>query len=261
VQKGKMPVTPFNSPAAYRGRVAATPAPRSTTAVATTPHSKYRSATPSLAVVRSASHPPSATPKPSSSALFSSSQGQGQHKAIPRTFVPRTGFSISPEDMLRIFVLHDQQWARLSSSNAASMTVLKWSDFPWPVLSFSPPKSLGELSKDGVAAYVYSSFDLSSSSSSFGEDNDFGGLGDPASTRQRNQASGGGGRGPLEKQRERQKLESMRERWSGYVFERMLFRVGVSGGERERVKQGASMVCGWLREIGEDLGASSSSGW
>ncbi|KAH6887883.1 hypothetical protein BKA70DRAFT_1070235, partial [Coprinopsis sp. MPI-PUGE-AT-0042] len=113
---------------------------------------------------------------------------------------------------------------------------LKWSDFPWPILSFSPPKSLGELSKDGVAAYVYSSFEASS----LGDD-DFNGLGDPS----RSAAS----RTPQNKQRERQKLEAMVQRWSGYGFERMLFRVGVSGGERERVRQGASMVCGWLRDM------------
>ena len=57
---------------------------------------------------------------------------------------------LSEEEYVNLVIFHDQQWDWI-----ATLPHLQWTDFPWPVLSFSSPTRMEDLTLEAVADYVF----------------------------------------------------------------------------------------------------------
>ncbi|KAF6758108.1 hypothetical protein DFP72DRAFT_212972 [Ephemerocybe angulata] len=127
--------------------------------------------------------------------------------------VPLEPFLIAPkseEDLIRLFIFHDQQWTRIESYKA-----LQWSDFPWPVLNFIGPRSERELTMPAISEYILSAFDWKT-----------------------------------DKARSKERLREHIRKWHPDRFEaRFLSRVPDGKGERDRVRAGAGLVVRHLTEL------------
>ncbi|KAJ2928148.1 hypothetical protein H1R20_g8939, partial [Candolleomyces eurysporus] len=137
---------------------------------------------------------------------------------LPQSTVPSSSTSLDPfviaplceEDMVRLFIFHDQQWTRIASYNS-----LQWSDFPWPVLNFIGPRSERELTMSAVSDYILAAFDWET-----------------------------------ERARSKERLREHIRKWHPDRFEsKFLVRVPEARGERERVRYGAGLVVRHLTEL------------
>ena len=57
---------------------------------------------------------------------------------------------LSEEEYESLVIFHDQQWDWI-----ATLPHLQWTDFPWPVLSFSSPTKKEDITLEAVADYVF----------------------------------------------------------------------------------------------------------
>jgi len=57
---------------------------------------------------------------------------------------------LSEEEYVNLVIFHDQQWDWITT-----LPHLQWTDFPWPVLSFSGPTKKEDLTLEAVADYVF----------------------------------------------------------------------------------------------------------
>jgi len=57
---------------------------------------------------------------------------------------------LSEEEYVNLVIFHDQQWDWITT-----LPHLQWTDFPWPVLSFSNGTKKEDLTLEGVADYVF----------------------------------------------------------------------------------------------------------
>lgn len=57
---------------------------------------------------------------------------------------------LSEEEYVNLVIFHDQQWDWINT-----LPHLQWTDFPWPVLSFSGPTRKEDLTLEAVADYVF----------------------------------------------------------------------------------------------------------
>ena len=57
---------------------------------------------------------------------------------------------LSEEEYVNLVIFHHQQWDWITT-----LPHLQWSDFPWPVLSFSGPTKKEDLTLEAVADYVF----------------------------------------------------------------------------------------------------------
>ncbi|TFK21202.1 hypothetical protein FA15DRAFT_567465, partial [Coprinopsis marcescibilis] len=155
--------------------------------------------------------------KPTSFSSFSASSfaasATSSQSATPTPTPPVS--QMSQEDMMRIFIFHDQQWMRITQLSA--FPVLHFGDFPWPLLSFGAPRGVGELGVEGVEGYMFGAFGIC--------------------------------REDLQKTKER--VREHMKKWScSERFENVfLKRVPEEGGEREMVRKGAALVVAHLNEI------------
>ncbi|KAF9531238.1 hypothetical protein CPB83DRAFT_809636 [Crepidotus variabilis] len=62
---------------------------------------------------------------------------------------------MSEEEVINLMIFHDQRWSWISS-----LSHLQWADFPWPCLTFSPPKSKDALTLEAVAEYIYAQYNI-----------------------------------------------------------------------------------------------------
>lgn len=188
--------------------------------------STYTSSTVSTLASSSA---PTSTPTSAASSAASSSCNS---PTLPQSSTSLDPFVIAPlceEDMIRLFIFHDQQWTRIASYHS-----LQWSDFPWPVLNFIGPRSERELTMQAVSDYVFASFGCESKtksqpkSHSLLEASDF----------------------DFEGVRSKEKLKEIIAKWHPDRFEsKFLVRVPETRGERERVRYGARLVVRHLTQL------------
>ncbi|TEB28717.1 hypothetical protein FA13DRAFT_1735541 [Coprinellus micaceus] len=124
---------------------------------------------------------------------------------------------ISDEDLVRLFIFHDQQWDRITSFHS-----LQWSDFPWPVLNFIGPRSEREITVDSVSEYILSALQVQN-------------------------ADGYDEEGRL---RRKEMVKEQIRKWHPDRFEsRFLGKVPEARGERMRVRRGAGLVVRYLTEL------------
>jgi len=57
---------------------------------------------------------------------------------------------LSEEEYVNLVIFHDKQWDWI-----ANLPHLQWTDFPWPLLSFSSPTRMEDLTLEAVADYVF----------------------------------------------------------------------------------------------------------
>ncbi|TFK31487.1 hypothetical protein BDQ12DRAFT_618820, partial [Crucibulum laeve] len=60
------------------------------------------------------------------------------------------------EETITLLLQHESQWTHIFD-----FPTLRWFDFPWPVLSSSPPTYPPELTFENVSAYMLAPFSLS----------------------------------------------------------------------------------------------------
>lgn len=82
------------------------------------------------------------------SSSSSTTSASDQEPTTPFKSVPGAA-PMTEEDIINLTIFHDQQWTFISS-----LPHLQWTDFPWPVLSFSSPKSKDDLTVETVVEYV-----------------------------------------------------------------------------------------------------------
>ena len=116
---------------------------------------------------------------------------------------------LSEEEYESLVIFHDQQWDWINTRPH-----LQWTDFPWPVLSFSNPTKKEDLTLEAVADYVFAPLRLHH---------------DRAMSKER--------------------LKEIIRRWHPDRFEvKYLTRV-VNLHEREMVREGAGMVVRFLNDL------------
>lgn len=71
------------------------------------------------------------------------------HRSTPAPISPEP--SLSKEQICRLYSLHSQQWARI-----LTYSVIRWTDFPWPILSDRRPTSPQDLTFQSVCEYILS---------------------------------------------------------------------------------------------------------
>ncbi|KAF9564022.1 hypothetical protein CPC08DRAFT_290225 [Agrocybe pediades] len=81
----------------------------------------------------------------SSASSTTSASEDSDHPATPDIAIP-----MSDEDIANLMTFHEQQWTWI-----ASLPHLEWTDFPWPVLSFSTPMRKEELTLEAVVQYIF----------------------------------------------------------------------------------------------------------
>ncbi|KAF8965777.1 hypothetical protein BDZ97DRAFT_1658520 [Flammula alnicola] len=57
---------------------------------------------------------------------------------------------MSEEDVENLVIFHHQQWTWI-----LTLPHIQWADFPWPLLSFSSPRRVEDLTLEAVAEYVF----------------------------------------------------------------------------------------------------------
>lgn len=115
---------------------------------------------------------------------------------------------MSQEDIGNLVVFHDQQWIFITS-----LPHLQWTDFPWPILSFSSPKSKIELTTEAIVEYVFA----------------------PLSVRDRTVV--------------KDRLKDLIRRWHPDRFETKYLALVADLHEREEVREGAGIVARILNDL------------
>ena len=116
---------------------------------------------------------------------------------------------LSEEEYEGLVIFHDQQWDYINS-----LPHLQWTDFPWPVLSFSNPTKKEDLTLEAVADYVFAPLRLH-----------------------------------YDRTMSKERLKEIIRRWHPDRFEvKYLTRV-VNLHEREMVREGAGMVVRFLNDL------------
>ena len=116
---------------------------------------------------------------------------------------------LSEEEYESLVIFHDQQWDWITS-----LPHLQWTDFPWPVLSFSSPTKKEDITLEAVADYVFAPLRLH-----------------------------------YDRAMSKERLKEIIRRWHPDRFEvKYLARV-VNLHEREMVREGAGMVVRFLNDL------------
>ncbi|KAF8816050.1 hypothetical protein BYT27DRAFT_7155016 [Phlegmacium glaucopus] len=116
---------------------------------------------------------------------------------------------LSEEEFVNLVIFHDQQWDWITT-----LPHLQWTDFPWPVLSFSGPTRKEDLTLEAVADYVFAPLRLHH-----------------------------------DRTMSKERLKEIIRRWHPDRFEvKYLARVGDLH-EREMVREGAGMVARFLNDL------------
>ena len=116
---------------------------------------------------------------------------------------------LSEEEYVNLVIFHDQQWDWITT-----LPQLQWTDFPWPVLSFSGPTKKEDLTLEAVADYVFAPLRLHH-----------------------------------DRTMSKERLKEIIRRWHPDRFEvKYLDRV-VDLHEREMVREGAGMVVRFLNDL------------
>lgn len=116
---------------------------------------------------------------------------------------------LSEEEFINLVIFHDQQWDWITT-----LPHLQWTDFPWPVLSFSGPTRMEDLTLEAVADYVFAPLRLHH-----------------------------------DRTMSKERLKEIIRRWHPDRFEvKYLARV-VDLDEREMVREGAGMVVRFLNDL------------
>jgi hypothetical protein len=116
---------------------------------------------------------------------------------------------LSEDEYESLVIFHDQQWDYINS-----LPHLQWTDFPWPVLSFSNPTKKEDLTLEAVADYVFAPLRLHH-----------------------------------DRTMSKERLKEIIRRWHPDRFEvKYLTRV-VNLHEREMVREGAGMVVRFLNDL------------
>ncbi|KAF8889730.1 hypothetical protein CPB84DRAFT_1785271 [Gymnopilus junonius] len=85
----------------------------------------------------------------SSSSSNTSASDQESSSPVENSQAASAMITMTEEDIINLVIFHDQQWISISS-----LPHLRWSDFPWPVLSFSSPSRKEDLTIEAVVKYV-----------------------------------------------------------------------------------------------------------
>lgn len=99
------------------------------------------------------SYPESLSPSSSASSSDQESSTTTDNTSTYSASTPPTPDLVSrlnEEEFVNLVIFHDQQWDRI-----ATLAHLQWSDFPWPVLSFSGPTRMEDLTLEAVGDYVF----------------------------------------------------------------------------------------------------------
>lgn len=116
---------------------------------------------------------------------------------------------LSEEEFINLVIFHDQQWDWITK-----LPQLQWTDFPWPVLSFSGPTRMEDLTLEAVADYVFAPLRLHH-----------------------------------DRTMSKERLKEIIRRWHPDRFEvKYLARV-VDQHEKEMVREGAGMVARFLNDL------------
>ncbi|KAF9483290.1 hypothetical protein BDN70DRAFT_327103 [Pholiota conissans] len=94
------------------------------------------------------SSPPIPAPEPISSS--SSTTSYSEEGPAPAEAVSKAENPMSASDVRNLMTFHDQQWTWM-----LTLPHIKWVDFPWPLLSFSSPTRVEDLTVEGVAEYIF----------------------------------------------------------------------------------------------------------
>jgi len=141
--------------------------------------------------------------------MSSSSSATSVSEDLDKPAKPDIAIPMSDEDIANLMTFHEQQWTWISS-----LPHLEWTDFPWPVLSFSSPMRKDELTLEAVVQYIFA---------------------------------------PLKARHDRavvkDRLKELIKRWHPDRFETKYLALIVGLHEREKVREGAGTVARILNDL------------
>ncbi|KAF8184708.1 hypothetical protein BJ912DRAFT_852971 [Pholiota molesta] len=97
---------------------------------------------------------PVPAPEPISSSSSTTSTSSDDAPA-PSEAVSKAENPMSEADVRNLMTYHDQQWTWM-----LTVPHIHWVDFPWPLLSFSSPTRVEDLTLEGVAKYIFAPMHL-----------------------------------------------------------------------------------------------------